>query len=375
VRVALVCPYSLSRPGGVQGQVLGLARALEAIGHDALVLAPADGPIDAPGLAPRSVVTLGRSLALPANGSVAPISLGPFAARRAVRTVRRGGVDIVHLHEPLAPGAGYACLVGCSQPKIGTFHRSGASTAYRLLGPLARWAANRLDVRCAVSPEAEATAAEALGGRYEIVGNGVELDRFALVEPWPTEGPTVLFVGRHERRKGLGVLLDAFSRIGADETVPRATLWVVGDGPETDALRARTSGDSRVVWLGRVDDDELVARQRGADVLCAPSLGGESFGMILLESMAARTAVVASEIPGYAFVAGGHARLVPPGDASALADALLRAVTDAATGTGMSAPAALDSAYAHATTWSMARLAERYVGIYEEALARRSRAG
>jgi phosphatidylinositol alpha-mannosyltransferase len=374
VRVALVCPYSLSRPGGVQGQVLGLARALVAEGHDALVLAPADGPVDAGGLRPGTVISLGRSLALPANGSVAPVSLSPFGAARAVRAVHHDGVDVVHLHEPLAPGAGYACLISPGKPVIGTFHRSGASTAYRLLGPLARWAAGRLDVRCAVSPEARATAAAALGGTYEIVGNGVELDRFPGEPPWATDGPTVLFVGRHERRKGLGILLDAFHTLAADSSVPVATLWVVGEGPETAALRARTSGDPRVQWLGRVGDRELAARQRGAHVLCAPSLGGESFGMILLEAMAARTTVVASDIPGYAFVAGGHALLAAPGDPRALADALRRAVTDAATASGTSAPAALDAAYDHAAGWSMARLAQRYLGIYRQAQASPSRA-
>jgi phosphatidylinositol alpha-mannosyltransferase len=372
VRVALVCPYSLSHPGGVQGQVLGLARALEAIGHDALVLAPADGPVPVGDLK-TPVVVLGRSLPVPANGSVAPVSLGPVAAGRAVHRIGPARVDVVHLHEPLAPGAGYACLVRCPQPKIGTFHRAGASTAYRLLGPLARWAARRLDVRCAVSPEAAATATAALGGTYEIVGNGVELDRFARAEAWPTAGPTVLFVGRHERRKGLGVLLDAFGQ--ADGPKVGATLWVVGDGPETDGLRARVPADARVEWLGRVDDDELASRLRGAHVLCAPSLGGESFGMVLLEAMAARTAVVASDIPGYAFVAGGHARLVAPGDAVALGRALARAVADAAGASGTSAPEALESAFAHVSTWSMARLAERYVGIYDAALSSRQRAG
>jgi phosphatidylinositol alpha-mannosyltransferase len=118
-----------------------------------------------------------------------------------------------------------------------------------------------------------------------------------------------------------------------------------------------------------VADDELAARLRGSDVLCAPSLGGESFGMILLEAMAARTAVVASDIPGYAFVAGGHARLVPPGDVGAWSEAVTEAVADAASGTGSSAPSALDDAVTHASSWSMARLAERYLGIYREVLA------
>ncbi|HXQ75881.1 MAG TPA: glycosyltransferase family 4 protein [Acidimicrobiales bacterium] len=370
MRIALVCPYSLSQPGGVQGQVLGLARALEAIGLDTLVLAPADGPV---GDMASHVVALGRSLPVPANGSVAPISLGPVGAGRAVRRIRGAGVDVVHLHEPLAPGAGYACLVACPQPKVGTFHRAGASAAYRLLGPVARWAARHLDVRCAVSPEAMTTAREALGGRYEVVGNGVELDRFAAAEPWPTRGPTVLFVGRHERRKGLGILLEAFGR--DDGPGATATLWVVGHGPETDALRARLPAGARVEWLGRVGDDELASRLRGAHVLCAPSLGGESFGMVLLEAMAARTAVVASDIPGYRFVAGRHARLVTPGDAVALARALARSVDDVTASAGASAPAALDSAFAHASTWSMARLAERYTGIYEAALSSRQPAG
>jgi phosphatidylinositol alpha-mannosyltransferase len=366
VRIALFCPYSLSRPGGVQGQVLGLARALEVLGHDATVVAPTDGPIEAHGL---KVVGAGRSLPLRANGSVAPVSLDPLAAARALHGVR-GRVEIAHLHEPLAPGAGYGALARRSPPTVGTFHRSGASTGYRLLGPVARWAVGRLDVRCAVSPEAMATARDALGGNYEIVGNGVELDRFAAAAPWPTDGPTVLFVGRHERRKGLAVLLEAFAQLR--RTTP-ATLWVTGEGPETDRLRATTPPGARVQWLGRVDDAELASRLRGADVLCAPSLGGESFGMVLLEAMAARTAVVASDIPGYAFVASGHAALVAPGDAVALAAALERAVADAAAGTGGAAPAGLDRALAHATTWSMDRLAERYVGIYESVLAHRVR--
>jgi phosphatidylinositol alpha-mannosyltransferase len=318
------------------------------------------------------VVAVGRSLPVRANGSVAPISLSPFGAGRALRAIRHGGVDVVHLHEPLAPGAGYACLVGCRQPKIGTFHRSGPSTAYRMLGPLARWAAARLDVRCAVSPEAEKTAAAALGGVYEVVGNGVEIDRFVEAEPWPTDGPTLLFVGRHERRKGLGVLLDAFARLDSSGVSP--TLWVVGDGPETDALRTgarRTgaAGAGRVRWLGRVGDDELASRLRGAHVLCAPSLGGESFGMILLEAMAARTAVVASDIPGYAYVARDHARLVPPGDVGALAGALSAAVADAVAGTGSSALSSLEAAFSHASTWSMTALAQRYAQLYDAALA------
>ncbi len=169
MRVALLCPYSLSRPGGVQGQVTGLGRALVGAGHEVTVLAPFDGDGDevVPGMASDggvAFVALGRSLGLPANGSVAPVALGPGAARRAVRAVRLGGFDVLHLHEPLAPGPGPVCLVACALPKVGTFHRAGDSLAYRILGPIARAGAARLAVRCAVSEEAAATARRAPRG-------------------------------------------------------------------------------------------------------------------------------------------------------------------------------------------------------------------
>ncbi|HUC36207.1 MAG TPA: glycosyltransferase family 4 protein [Acidimicrobiales bacterium] len=369
LRVAMVCPYSLSRPGGVQGQVLGLARALRAAGHEAAVLAPVDGTAEVEGLEGEELVSLGRSVALPANGSVAPVSLSPRAALRAISAVRAGGFDVLHFHEPLAPGPGYACLFRCSQPKVGTFHRAGAGAAYRVLGPLARWAAGHLDVRCAVSPEAMSTAFGALGGSYEVVGNGVELERFSTAVPWATKGPTVMFVGRHERRKGLGVLLDAWDRISGEARrgAPAgegATLWVVGEGPQTAELRRRHPPGPGLEWLGRIGDEDLASRMAGAHLLCAPAIAGESFGMVLVEAMAARTAVVASDIPGYSFVGASHASLVPPGEREALAGALSAGLADARSGTGTCAPEALDAAFDRARHWSMEALAARYVGLY-----------
>jgi len=354
----------------VQGQVVGLADSLRSLGHEAVVLAPADGPLDLPRLVPHGVVPLGRSIPVPANGSVAPVTLSPLAAVRAVRAVRAGGFDVLHLHEPLAPGPGYGCLLACGEPKVGTFHRAGVGLAYRALAPAARWAAGRLDVRCAVSPEAASTASGAIGGSYEVVGNGVEIERFSGAEPWSTEGPTVIFVGRHERRKGLGVLLDAWDRLtGEEAAAPRSTLWVVGQGPETEDLRRRHRCGPGLEWLGRIGDEELASRLAGADLLCAPALGGESFGVVLVEAMAARTAVVASDLPGYAFVARGHALLVPPDDPVALAGALERGLSDAAAGTGLCAPETLDAALDHAQRWSMQALASRYVGIFEALLS------
>jgi phosphatidylinositol alpha-mannosyltransferase len=366
MRVALLCPYSLSRPGGVQGQVVGLAAALTRAGHDAVVLAPTDDDLEVRGVAPGTLVRLGGSTGLRANGSVAPVALGPGAAVRAVRAVRTGGFDVLHLHEPLAPGPGYACLVACALPKVGTFHRAGTSVAYRLLGPLARAMAGRLAARVAVSSEALATARDALGGTYDVIGNGIDLDRFSTASPDPTSGPTVLFVGRHEERKGLGVLLEAASRLDPGLAL---TVWVAGEGPDTETLRRRHPGGERIVWLGRLDDGALASRLAGAHALCAPALRGESFGVVLLEAMAARAAVVASDLPGYRAVVGDHGLLVAPGDVAAWVRGLETVAGDAAAGTGWCAPAALDAAFAHASQWSMPIVAQRYVAIYERVLA------
>lgn len=353
VRVAVVCPYSLTKPGGVQGQALGQARALRAMGHEAVVMAPCDGPppddVD--------VTILGGSVPLSSNGSVAPLALDPASALRTVRVLRDEHFDIVHLHEPLCPGPTLAALMLERRPMVGTFHRSGSSAAYAALRPAVVRLARRLDLRCAVSPDARDTASAALGGKYEVVFNGVDVERFAQAEPWPTDGPTVFFIGRHERRKGLEVLLDAM-----DLLPPQTRLWVAGEGPETVELQARTGHHSRVEWLGVIDDEEVAARLRGADVFCAPSLHGESFGVVLLEAMAAGTPVVASDLPGYRNVAspGRHALLVTPGDHEALAGRLGDLLVD----DRMKARLA-DAGRERARGFGMDRLVERYLELYE----------
>jgi len=371
VRVAVHCPYSLSVPGGVQGQVAGLARALESRGHQVTVLAPVDERARASG--ERDIADLGRdvgfvslggSVSLRANGSIAAVAPGPKASLRALRALRTGRFDVLHLHEPFAPGASYACLALARVARVGTFHRSGDTALYRVLGPLARWGAERLQVRCAVSPQARSTVAHALGGTYELVANGVDSERFERAQPWPTEGPTVFFVGRHEHRKGLALLLGAFAGIRE----PGAVLWVAGEGPETEALKRRFAPGDSVEWLGRIGDAEVARRLRGAHVVCFPSLGGESFGVVLLEAMSARTAIVASNLPGYRFAAGGHADLVAPGDLLALRTALRNSLSDALKGTGRSTAEALEAAAAHARCFSMTAIAARYESIYEEAV-------
>ena len=351
MRIGLVCPYSLSVPGGVQGQVLGLARSLRTLGHEVRVLGPCDGPPPDAGVTP-----LGKCVPLAANGSVAPIAPDLPCALRTIRALRDEDFDVVHLHEPLVPGPCMTSAVVASAPLVGTFHAAGESAAYRhATGPL-RWLAGRLAVRTAVSADAVELAASHLGGTYLRTFNGVEVAHVAKASPWPTEAPTILFVGRHEERKGLAVLLAALPHLPADVRV-----WVVGDGPDTAALRQSVVDDHRVEWLGRVDDEERNSRLRGADVFCAPSLRGESFGVVLLEAMAAGTPVVASDLPGYANVArpGREGVLVAPGDAVALGAALTRVLGDRGLAGDL-----VEAGRVRADDLSMDSLAARYLDLY-----------
>lgn len=359
MRVALICPYSLSVHGGVQLQVLGLAHALRAAGVDARVLAPSDGPPPAPG-----ITSLGPTLRYPSNGSIAPITSGKAVASRTLEALRSFGPDVLHLHEPLSPGANHSALVGTDIPAVGTFHaafpgRNGWYDAFRL--PLRRMV-ERLAIRTAVSEEAQRNV-QAFGAVCEILPNGVDVDLFADAEPWPSPRPAILFVGRHEPRKGLGVLLDAFAGLERD-----AVLWVAGEGPQTEELRARRVPN--VEWLGAVPELEKAQRLRGATVACFPSIEGESFGVVLLEAMAGRTPVVAADLTGYRNVARGakEAVLVPPGDAPALREALRRVLDD-----GTLRRELVAAGTARANEFSIGRLATTFVERYELAIASAAR--
>jgi phosphatidylinositol alpha-mannosyltransferase len=364
MRIAMVSPYSLTRPGGVQGQVIGLSGRLRALGHDVTVLGPADDGEPVPEAAGQHYV-IGRPTALRSNGSVAPVALWPTASARVERCVRTGGFDVVHLHEPLAPMAAYGLVLTAPLPMVGTYHRAGVSRWVPVLKPLAELVGRRLQVRVAVSEAARETAMRAGGGEFEVLFNGVDMERFESAAPVRREGgpPVVLFLGRHEERKGLNVLLDAFARIERP-----AILWVAGDGPGGEVQRRRYPESDRVRWLGMLSDGEVASRLAGADILCAPSLRGESFGMVLLEGMAAGCAVVASDLEGYRSAAGGHAELVPPGEVGALARALGAALADAAEGSGRSSPEARKEGIEYARGWSMDTLAERYVDVYRRAI-------
>ena len=232
MRVGMVCPYSLSIPGGVQGQVLGIAGALRSMGVEARVLAPCDGPPPETWVSP-----LGGSVAAAGNGSIAPIAPGPAASLRTIRALRDERFDIVHLHEPFVPGPTLTALLFNDGPLIGTFHRAGEISWYRAMRGAGRKVAKRLSVRCAVSALALDTASQSFGGTYELVWNGIDVDLVSSAPPWPTTGPTVLFLGRHEPRKGLAVLIEAVVRYGVE-----ARIWVAGEAPRPRASRSRPSG-------------------------------------------------------------------------------------------------------------------------------------
>lgn len=352
MRIGMVCPYSLSVPGGVQAQALGLARALRRIGHEVRVLGPCDGP------PPESFVTpLGDSLPTAANGSIAPLAPDPAAALRTFRVLRDEAFDVLHVHEPLAPGPALTTVTLHTAPTVGTFHAAGRSTGYRALGPMLRRLLERLDHRVVVSKDALALVQGHLGGAYEVLYNGVETTEIRSAVPVQHHRPAVFFLGRHEERKGLDVLLAALRCADLD-----VSCWIAGEGPDTRRLRAEYEGDDRLEWLGRITDAERNARMRGASVFCAPSLHGESFGVVLVEAMAAGTPVVASALDGYRNVAtdGVDAVLVPPGDVGALAAALRRVITDREL-----AQRLVGSGDRRADDFAMSALAARYVDIYE----------
>jgi phosphatidylinositol alpha-mannosyltransferase len=350
----MVCPYSLTVPGGVQAQVLGLARELRRLGHEVRVLGPCDGPPPEPFVTP-----LGNSLPTSANGSIAPLAPDASAALRTIRVLHDEQFDVLHLHEPLVPGPTMTTLLMHAAPTVGTFHAAGRSSSYQVFRAIiTRWA-ERLDCRVVVSKDALELVRSHLGGDdYRVLFNGVEVDAIASARPAPTEHPTILFIGRHEERKGLAVLLEAMRALPAD-----VHLWICGDGPDSARLRAESAGDPRISWLGRISDTEKFSRLRGASVCCAPSLHGESFGVVLIEAMAASTAVVASSLDGYRNVAtdGVDALLVPPGDVTALAAALRRVLVDTEL-SGRLRRAGSERAGA----FSMASLAAAYIDIYRE---------
>lgn len=357
LRIGLVCPYSLTIPGGVQSQVLGLARELRRMGHEARVLGPCDGPPPEPFVTP-----LGNSLPTAANGSTAPLAPDPSAALRTVRAINDEAFDILHLHEPIAPGPPMTALMLRLAPMVGTFHAAGDIAWYGRVKKGVNWLANHLDVRVAVSPQALELASRYLGGEYEILFNGIESELYARPDISRSTEKIIFFCGRYEPRKGLAELLEAFAKLPDD-----AKLWIASSGDGISSLKQKYAHDDRISWLGRITDEDKINRLAQCSVFCAPSLHSESFGIVVLEAMASGAPVVASSLEGYRNV-GTHdvnAWLVEPGDILGLAEGLARVLTDKKLAERLS-----DGGLIRASELSMSRLAEIYIEMYHSVLAR-----
>jgi phosphatidylinositol alpha-mannosyltransferase len=334
MRVALVCPYDWAEPGGVQVHVRELGIRLSGRGHHVIALAPSSKPPSEPW-----VLRVGRPIRLPYGQSRAPVSPWPATRWRVRHELTRFGPDVVHVHEPFAPSASlYALTSGA--PLVATFHSGiDRSRAYDAAAPALRRAARRIRVRIAVSERAAEVARGRLGGTYRVIPNGVSVERFAAARPADLgPGPKIAFVGRLHRRKGFPVAVEAFARLARER--PDLRLVVAGEGEDAAALdRLDPTTRSRVVQLGARPNAELPSILAGCDLFVAPNLGGESFGMVLVEAMAAGLPVIASRIPGFDEVVsdGADGLLVEPGDADALAAAVARVLDDPALAARLSA--------------------------------------
>ena len=321
MRIGLVCPYSLDTPGGVQNHVKDLAEALIGLGHHVSVLAPSE---DEHGL-PSYVVPAGRAVPVPYNGSVARVSFGPVTAARVRRWLREGKFDLIHLHEPAAPSLSLLTLWAAECSVVATFHTSHLrSRAMSASASILRPSLEKITGRIAVSEHARDTLVHHIGGEPVVIANGVYVDRYRDASPrpgWRGEGGTVAFVGRlDEPRKGFALMLAAFPDIAA--ACPEVRLLVVGGG-DIEKATGSIPQDLReqVTFLGRASDADKAAALKTADVYVAPNTGGESFGIVLVEGMAAGAAVLASDLPAFRRVLGDgrYGELFPIGDAAALA--------------------------------------------------------
>ncbi len=362
MKVALACPYAWDDPGGVQVHVRDLAQELLGLGHEVMVVAPVRHRANQPWVQP-----VGRPVDFRYNASNAPIDPRPWsypAVRDAIAAFRP---DVVHVHEPETPSTSMWATLASRAPVVATFH-SGAERS-RLLdvaAPLIRRLSRRIRVRIAVSRAAARFIGPRIGGTFHIVPNGVDVGRFATADPADLgPGPKLLFVGRLDERKGFSTAVNAFGRLASTREDLR--LVVIGDGPERDAL-ARLPLDirSRVSMLGRVPNEDLHPYEAACDLFLGTAVGGESFGYVLVEAMAAGLPVVASDIPGYDEVVRNEVEgyLVPPRDPVAIESAVARILDDPAVAARLSA-----AGRARAREFDWPLVAGRILELYAQAVA------
>ena len=359
LRIGIVCPYSLEVPGGVQQHVHDLAETLIGLGHDVSVLAPADD--DAP--LPPFVVSAGRAVPVRYNGSVARLSFGPISASRVRKWIGQGDFDVLHVHEPVTPSVSLLAVMYARGPVVATFHTAMTrSRAMAVAQGALQLVLERITGRIAVSALARKVQVEHLGGSAVEIPNGVSIARFAKAEPlpgWPGDDGAIGFLGRYtEPRKGFPVLLRGFGALAPRRPGLRLLVAGPGDPEELDIPRALRD---RVVFLGRVPEDTKAQMLRSVDLYVAPNLGGESFGMILTEAMAAGTPVVASDLEAFRRVLdnGNAGALFPTGDPTALSTTLATLLDNPAARTTLSARAS-----AVVTAYDWPTVAERVLEVY-----------
>lgn len=354
LRVALVCPYDLAAPGGVQVHVTELAQVLADRGHEAIVLGPGSGG-------------LGRPVRVPYRGTVAPIAPSPLGIGRARSALDGFSPDVVHVHEPFTPSSSMWAALAARVPVVATFHAwLDRSRPYELAAPVLGAVRRRLAATIAVSGAAARFVRRAMPElEPEIVPNGLWVSTFAMAAPraWPP-GPRIAWAHRLDAQKGFPVLVEAFAMLADDR--PDVRLAVGGDGVDRRAIETLSPrARSRVAMLGRIDHAEVPALLAGADVAVAAATGQESFGYSVVEAMAAGVPTVATDIEGYREVARHEvdALLVPPGDARALAGAIGRVLDDHALRDRL-----VDAGRQRAASFDWAIVAERIEGVYRGAL-------
>ncbi|MBV9793017.1 MAG: glycosyltransferase family 4 protein [Actinobacteria bacterium] len=363
MRVGIVCPYTWDVPGGVQSHIRDLTEALIELGHSVSVISPADD--DAP--LPDYLVSAGRPVPVPYNGSVARLSFGPLSASRVRRWVKEGNFDVLHVHEPTAPSLSMLACWIASGPIVATVHTAmPRSRVLQASIPILRSALEKINGRIAVSEAARTMLVEHLGGDAVVIPNGVATRRYAApADPlpgWPGEGGAIGFLGRmDEPRKGLPILLQAFAALGPQR--PGLRLLIAGPGDQQEVLdRVPAALHDRVVMLGQVSEDDKVRMLHSVDVFCAPNTGGESFGIVLAEAMAAGAPIVASDLDAFRRVLrnGRAGELFANGDPADLARAAALLLDDPGRRQLLSAAAA---AAVSSYDWSV--VAKDVVNVYE----------
>ena len=366
MKVGIVCPYSWDVPGGVQFHVRDLTQVLQERGHAVSVLAPADD--DTP--LPPYVVPAGRAVPVPYNGSVARVNIGPLSAARVRRWLRDGGFDVLHIHEPATPSLALLACWAATGPIVATFHTANLrSRAMLAASPFLEPAMEKIGARVAVSEDARRTVVEHLGGDAVLIPNGVFVDVFAAAREqpaWRGTAGTIGFIGRlDEDRKGLPTLLAAMEHVVAAR--PGVRLLVAGRGDVEEATEdVSPAVRSAVTFLGVVSEADKARLLATVDVYVAPNLGGESFGVILVEAMSAGAPVLASDLDAFRRVLDGGrvGELFPTGDVSALAAALGSLLDDPQRRSRLRADA---SSWVRRFDWST--VADELLAVYETVAA------